>query len=90
MTNRGNLADILDEYLKTLEAGSPPDRDALLANALAVLRPRVESVGAVPLRLGVLEGVRRDRIRRAAPHHLALGVGAAALPGADHGRLRLW
>src|SRR6185369_17497284 len=31
MTNRGSLADILDEYLKTLEAGSPPDREALLA-----------------------------------------------------------
>ena len=31
MTERGNLADVLDEYLVALEAGSPPDRDALLA-----------------------------------------------------------
>jgi len=31
MTDRGNFAEILDEYLRGLEAGNPPDREALLA-----------------------------------------------------------
>jgi len=31
MTNRGNFAEILDEYLRALESGNAPDREALLA-----------------------------------------------------------
>jgi len=31
MTDRSNLADVLDGYLVALEAGSPPDREVLLA-----------------------------------------------------------
>ena len=31
MTDRSNLAEILDDYLVALEAGSPPDREVLLA-----------------------------------------------------------
>jgi hypothetical protein len=31
MTDRENFAEILDEYLRALEAGNPPDREALLA-----------------------------------------------------------
>jgi tetratricopeptide (TPR) repeat protein/serine/threonine protein kinase len=31
MTDRGNFAEILDEYLRALEAGNAPDREALLA-----------------------------------------------------------
>ncbi len=31
MTDRRNFAEILDEYLRALEAGNPPSREALLA-----------------------------------------------------------
>ena len=30
MTDRGTVAEILDEYLRALEAGNPPDRESVV------------------------------------------------------------
>ena len=76
MTDRGNFAEILDEYLGALKAGNPPDREALLAR-----HPDL----AEELRAALL-GI--DFVHGAAPR-LAPEEHADALPGGLLGDYRL-
>jgi tetratricopeptide (TPR) repeat protein len=76
MTDRADLAEILDEYLVALEAGNPPDRDALLAK-----HPELAEELEAAL-LGV------DFVYSAAPR-LAPDEHADTLPGRSLGDYRL-
>jgi len=76
MTDRADLAEILDEYLVALEAGNPPDRDALLAQ-----HPELAEELQAAL-LGV------DFVYSAAPR-LAPDEHADTLPGRSLGDYRL-
>jgi tetratricopeptide (TPR) repeat protein len=76
MTNKENFAEILDEYLRALEAGNPPDREALLAR-----HPELEEELKAAL-LGI------DFVHVAAPR-LAPDEHAGAQPGRSLGDYRL-
>jgi hypothetical protein len=76
VTDRGDFAKILDEYLRALEARSPPDREALLARHPDL----AEELRAALLGIDLLHG--------AAPR-LAPEEQADALPGGLLGDYRL-
>ena len=76
MTDRADLAEILDGYLAALESGSPPDRDALLAKHPDLAEELQEAL------LGV------DFVYSAAPR-LAPDEHADAQPGRSLGDYRL-
>jgi tetratricopeptide (TPR) repeat protein len=76
MTSKENFAEILDEYLRALEVGNPPDREALLAR-----HPELEEELKAAL-LGI------DFVHVAAPR-LAPEEQADALPGRSLGDYRL-
>jgi RNA polymerase sigma-70 factor (subfamily 1) len=76
VTDKEDFAKILDEYLRALEAGNPPDREALLAR-----HPELEEELKAAL-LGI------DFVHVAAPR-LAPEEHADALPGRSLGDYRL-
>ncbi len=77
MTDRGTFAEILDEYLRALEAGNPPDREALFAR-----HPDLAEELQAAL-LGI------DFVHGAAPRLAPEDDAADALPGGLLGDYRL-
>ncbi len=76
MTDRGDFAEILDEYLRALEVGNPPDREGLLARHPDL----AEELQAALLGIDLVHG---------AASRLAPEEQADALPGGLLGDYRL-